>query len=313
MFTTTDNFTIVVKDNVKKIKSISKLLIGLCTLFFVIYILYYVLMAGTNDKEVLEQTRHIFDPIALYFHPEIEGLDIYKATAFTFIKFFIPIYVVYLVAEYIQNTMINIHNKTEERRIQNLKKMEKRKYLAQFEEIKYYSIAVSFDYLKNNKSNIPLKAINQLNNIIYEKLNNSISNNKLRTSVKGIFTIISTDFSHYDSVYENLLKTVSKIRSLISEKYDIDVIPTITTDAHKQSPLHDKITKTHFAIKGCNLKNRAVTTSLFCKKYNYLGLSKYIGTSIGVYNDSEQKTIGEMETYDLNVVVKNLSESFYTI
>ena len=310
MFTTTDNFTIAIKENAKKIKNISKILMGICALFFIVYILYYGLMAGSNDKEILEQTEPVFRPIADYFHSEIQGLDIYKETALTFIKFLVPLYVVYFITEFIQNTILKMHNKSEEIKSQNLKKIEKREYLQQFEKIKYYSIAVSFDYSKGSGSEIPLKAINQLNNVIYEKLNTSIGSHKLRTSTKGIFTVVSQDFMHYDSVYENLLKTVARIRNLISEKYNIEVIPTITTDAHNETPLHDNIVKSHFAVKGCNLKNKAMNTSLFCKKYNFLGFSKFIGTSIGVYNNNEPMTIGEVETYDLNIVIKNLAESF---
>ncbi len=307
MFTTTDNFTINTKRNFGKIKSFLGLIASLCFLFSLAYFIYYGLVFGTNDEILLGYTQNIFKPIAEFFHPEGNGLTIYFDTAVSLLKLLIPCFVLYLICEFFQSIILAIHDKLVDIKNKNIKKQEREKYLQQFESIKYFSIAVSFDYKKNGTIPPP-KAINQLNKIVNEKLEASLSGNKARIDISGIFSITSSNFNGYDVLYENLLKTVAKIRQIINKKYQIETIPTITTDAYMELPSESKVVGAHYAIKGCNLKNKAVNTNIFYKKYNYLGFEKFAGVSIGIYNNNQTSNLEFDAEYDLNIVIKNLSD-----
>ncbi len=307
MFTTTDNFIITTKRNFAKFKSFLGLIAGLCFILSLAYYIYYGLTYGSNDETLLGYTQNFFKPLATYFHPESNDLKIYLDTGTSLLKLLVPCFGLYLLAEFVQSIILGVYDKLMQIKYTNIKKQEREKYIQQFECIKYYSIAVSFDYTKNGTSPLP-KAINQLNKIVYERLEDALKNYKTKINIAGIFSITSSDFSKYDMLYEDLLKTTAKIRKIINRKYQIEVIPTITTDAYMEMPNANKIVGSHFAIKGCNLKNRAINTSLFCKKYNYLGYEKFIGVSIGIYNNNQSSNLELDAEYDLNIVIRNLTE-----
>ncbi len=311
MFKTTDEYAVSIKRGFRKIKSYLTFGGGLCLVVSIIYFLYYGLLASSNDPVALEYTEGFFNPVAQWLHPDLAGMELFKQTAITLLKYTIPCYILYIIAGGVEKLLLDINTKVNETKIRSMKKAEENKYLQQFENIKYYSIAISFDYKKNG-SDIPNKAINQLNKVIFERVTNSITTKKIKVQASGIITITSSDFTFYDALYENVLKTIRRVRELIKEKYCIDIFTTITTDAYTRQPIIDNIIGTHFAIKGCNLKDKAINTNQFYKKYNYMGYSKFAGTSAGIYNNFNEKQ-REEEEYDLNIVINNLSNEFDSI
>ncbi len=306
MFTTTDKFIITTKRNFAKFKSFLGLIAGLCFILSLAYYIYYGLTYGSNDETLLGYTQDFFKPLATYFHPESNDLKMYLDTGTSLLKLLVPCFGLYLLTEFVQSIILGIYDKLMQIKYSNIKRQEREKYIQQFESIKYYSIAVSFDYTKNGTLPPP-KIVNQLNKIIYERLENAL-NNKAKINISGIFSMTSSNFEKYDTLYEDLLKIIAKIKKAIDFKYQIDIIPTITTDAYTEMPSTSKVVGAHFAIKGCNLKNKAINTSTFCKKYNYLGYEKFIGISIGIYNNNQSSNL-ELDTeYDLYIVIKNLAE-----
>jgi hypothetical protein len=306
MFESTDSFTITVKRKIKSFKSFLNLLIGLCAVLAIAYFLYNGLVQGAGDNTAFEYTDMMFTPLADFLHPEITDTSKFFATATSLVLYIIPLFVLHIIADWIQKTLLDINEKVRAATDKNLKKRKQEEYIKEFTEISYYSIAVSFDY-KSNTIQLPTKVINQLNKVIYEKMTNNITGKNLKKQTSGVFAITSYNFEGYDELFGRLLKVISKIKSILEEKYKIEIIPTITTDAYTETPIISKIVTTHFAIKGCNLRNKAINTNLFNKKYNYLDMHKYEGISIGIYNGQTIDSIDK--EYDLYVVIRNLNDS----
>lgn len=120
----------------------------------------------------------------------------------------------------------------------------------------------------------------------------------------NVLIVMSGDFSSYDRVYDNILETLSKIRSEILKRYSLVLIPSIITDAHTGYPNVNNIAHNHNNVKHCNFNNKSCATKTFSRKYKLMNNYKYTGTPIGEYSiidDNKEKT------YSLNMINNNLS------
>lgn len=185
----------------------------------------------------------------------------------------------------------------------NRKHFEKEMF-AQYEEIKNYSICLSIDYEKNKKYKDNIKEV--LNKTIYSKIEDVLKKkfNVTTKRLDNVLIVMSGDFSSYDRVYDNILETLSKIRSEILKRYSLVLIPSIITDAHTGYPNVNNIAHNHNNVKHCNFNNKSCATKTFSRKYKLMNNYKYTGTPIGEYSiidDNKEKT------YSLNMINNNLS------
>ena len=312
MYNSADKFTITVKRFIKKIKSFVGFLAGAFLLFGCIYALYYWILYGTNDEIFREYTSPFFNPIAQLLCPDSKGIEVYLKTSYMLFIFLIPCLVFFMLAEMVQSLLFKIYDKFEALKKENTKIQEIKQYNEQFDKIKYFSVAISFEYLKSNTL-VSQKTAGKLNKIIYQKLAQAIRYEKTKIDFSNIYTMISLYFYDYDELQESIVKILSKIRKTVKEKYQINTIPTITIDAYTEQPTLSKVINTHLAVKSFNFKNKIISTDTFYKKYNFLGLKKYKGTSIGLYSSTQLSGGKYGETYDLNIIINNLAEKLDTL
>lgn len=306
MLKTTSKFELLIKDKAGAIKKFITVAIVSLVILSIAYFVYWGTMI--NDEELFEYSNTIMYPIAHYFFPNNEDSIIYRDTGIKLLVLVVPCFIAYFIIDSFEHFLLKMNAKVMTFQDKKTTKAQEIKYTNQpiKQDIEYFSISASFDYAKNKKSLSP-KTANRLNKVIYEnlkaKLRTKVLEGKIITS--GIFTIISKDFKTYDILYTKFLKVLASIKKEIQNSYGVEVIPTITTDAFETEPKKDNILKAHFAIKGCNFKNKAVTTHIFLTKYRELCFDKYGGVSIGLYS---QIVDSKAENFDLNIVFKNLSE-----
>ncbi len=176
---------------------------------------------------------------------------------------------------------------------------------AKYDELKVYSICLSIDYEKNKQNKNDSKEV--LNKVIYSKIEAVLKKTipSVGTRKRGdVLVITSYDFNSYDKIYDNILKALSNIRFEIFKRYQLVLIPSITTDAYVAYPNIDKVMKNHKNIKHCNFDNTSCSTKMFSKKYELMNNHKYSGVPIGEYSIIDYD---EEKTYDLNIVNRNLS------
>lgn len=174
----------------------------------------------------------------------------------------------------------------------------------QYSDLKVYSICLSIDYQKNRKSKNDNKEV--LNKVIYSKIENM-----LKAKVSEIMTkkytdalvIASCDFGSYDRVYNNIMKILSKVQKEILQRYQLTLIPSITTDAHTRADVYE-IKQNHNNIKHCNFANKACATKVFSKKYELTNNHKFKSTPVGEYSIIDSNT---EKTYNLDMINGNLS------
>jgi len=169
-----------------------------------------------------------------------------------------------------------------------------------------YSICLSIDY--DYKKKLTKEKKDLFNQIIYSKIKVALKNTNQNcdvTILKNVLIITSENFYNYDKIYEALLKILSNQKNNIKNKFDLELIATISTDAYlnQQNPLLTQ--RKHFNIQNCNFKNKACTTESFANKYKSLKQNKYAGVPIGKYVLKEKT---EEDNLDLNIVYKNLSK-----
>ena len=126
----------------------------------------------------------------------------------------------------------------------------------------------------------------------------------MKTIINDVLIITSEKFSKYDLIYESMLKMLSKIKPVVESKYNLEFIPSMTTDAFCEDVEMSNIKKQHYEIQSFNFKNRACSTAMFVKKYKHLKHKKYAGIPIGEYAYFDNNNT---DTYELNIIHKNLN------
>lgn len=183
--------------------------------------------------------------------------------------------------------------------------------LKKYNSINSYTICLSLNYRVKRDFSKDNKIV--INKVVYGKLKDMLSKLNLNVEIKiyqDSLIIMSDDFTIYDNVFDALLKTLSKIKSEVDERYDIYMMPSITTDAYEGRPELETIERNHSNIKHCDLTNMSCSTNMFLKKYKYLNKSKYIGTPIGEYSILDDKN---ENIYELNMVYKDLSKKLESL
>ncbi len=266
-----------------------------------LYLFYWVCLM--SDDFIYEYTGSIFSPLASLLFPNDNTYDIYKNTGILALVIIAPLSTLYWVCDKLEDTILNIFRKINEMDEASQTKKAMLEGLRQYEEIKSYSICISIDI--ESKKTLNKASIQEL---VYKSIKLNILKicPLLKVASDSVLIIKSDDFIKYDSVYEEILKSLAKSKTLLEKKYNLEIIPSITTDAYKQEASNVDIKRHHFDIMGFNFKNRSCTSALFAKKYKYLQREKYAGVPVGDFSHFEK---GGSETYELNIVYKNLSRA----
>lgn len=278
--------------------------------FLVLSIIYFAYWGAINcDEYIYEYTKDYMEPIAKFLNPNSMSLEIYKKTAIKFLLAIIPAYFCYSILdkleEHITKLAVIKENFEKERQEQVEKLIEFRKY----DHINSFSISMSLDFKTTGKISDETKAV--LTKAIFQKLKNIDPVNAKIDYDSKTFVLNSKSFYLYDLVYLKLTSTLAKAKRVIEETYKdygLKITPTIVTDAYSKDTCFKTIETKHFEIKNLILGNKAITTAEFKKKYQHINKSKYLGTPIGEYLNSDDKKSENFETYELNLVSSNLNK-----
>ena len=304
-----DGYSIRIKSKCKKIKNFLGILILSSFILGIIYMIYWTMIS--TQEIVYDYTYKFFSPLVLFLFPDAIGFDGYFYSSIALFLASIPLFFGCIVCDKTEDKLLRARQdflETKKRKEEIQKALE---YQKQFDEITQYSICLSIDYLSNSK---PVDKIlkEKINYVVFEKINKALKKVKCKkdTYLSNVLIITSNDFNCYDWIYDTLLDELAKAKKVIEEKYDFKFIPSLTTEACKEKIPVGKIKKHHFEIQSCNFKNRACSNMLFSKKYNHLNKNKYTGTPIGEYAVFENNATN---TYELNVIYKNLSDALKRI
>ena len=114
--------------------------------------------------------------------------------------------------------------------------------LKSYNAINNYTICLSLDYKVKRTFSVENKII--INKIIFAQIRNSLLKLGLKAGIKNledVLVIASDDFDVYDNLYSALLRILSKIKPEIDDRYDVVMIPNITTDAYTIRPDIERI------------------------------------------------------------------------
>ncbi len=308
MLHTTNIRVIEIRDTFRKIRKLINFSIIILAALSFIYLVYWT--AVMSDDMVLDYTASYFNPLAQFFFPSETSVDIYRSTGIALALLILPFGFLYYIADKIEAALIKKENRIQEVLENNRKKQEHINSLMQYEVIDSYSICLSLDYESKKIITEETKAV--LNNIVFQKIKKilNLSFEEAKVNAGNVLIVTSRNFEKYDYMYSMLLRALAKIKAVIEHKYELKIIPNITSDAYTQNEPINSIERYHKEIKKLNFKNRALSTAMFLKKYKYLKHNKYAGIPIGEYALFKD---GSMGTYELNIVFKNLSQTLASI
>ncbi len=303
MINMNNGFNARLKCRFRKIKGLISAAILVCATLSFIYFIYWA--AVMTDDMILHYTQQYFYPLANLLSFGEVSPEIYRHASFVIACTIIPLILSHVWCDKIEESILNHHAQLEdatERKARAAKYLNEAK---QFNALKNFSICLSLDY--NSKREIEDKTKQTLNKIIYKKLDTTLSLiPNLSIISDDVFILMSDDFNNYDYIYGSMLKMLSKIKNTVDKKYDLELIPSITTDATTINPRPEIIKNKHKEIQSFNFQNRSLSTAAFSKKYKYMNQNKYAGVPIGEYATFGTK---QEHTYELNVVSKNLIQT----
>ena len=299
-----DSYTLGVKSNFSLIKNFTIFSVIALALMSAGYFTFWI--GAISDELFFEYGKKIFEPLASFLNTGNVSIDAYLNTSLILLGIIFPVLIAQYLFDKFEETLINIHNSKKQKEQQKELLEEHKNYMSRFDSIKTYSICLSLDY--ESEKQISIQSKKALNQAIYSKIASilkSIEPNG-KVTYDDVLIFRAQNFSNYDFVYDSILNGLSKIKNVISQKYNCKIIPSITTDAYSGTIAETSIRKQHFEIQSFNFKNRALSTASFANKYKHLQQEKYIGVPIGefVYFGNEK-----MGTYELNVIHKNLSKA----
>lgn len=305
----TDNAYICdIKNDCSKVKNFATIMIIAAICLSVVYFLYWI--AVMSEPYVLTYTENTFAPLAKLFSFGDTSVEMYRRTSVVLFSLIIPLNFVYYLCDKIEDKLIESYIAKKEQEERQTAKRAHLKDLRQYDDIKSYSICLSLDY---KAKRVLTQATKQtLNKIIYSKFKSVLEGitYDLNISTGDVLIITSSDFSKYDNVYETTLKILAKIKSYADNKYDLETIPSLTTDAYITNAGIESIKKNHFEIQSCNFQNRACSTAIFTKKYKHINKNKYAGVPIGEYSTFDKD---DSKTFELNIIYKNLSQTLASL
>lgn len=272
-------------------------LIGLAVLSG-IYFVYWV--AVMTDPMIYDLGKWLFEPFAKFLTPTDTSMYIFRTASFKLFGLIIPtLLLYYMVDKYEQRAHEKYNAQLEEQQKQMLLYAKFQK-MHKYDAIKEYSICLSLDYSDNSKKE-------SLNGMVFAEVKDTMSKKipYVNVNIVSSDTMVmrSKEFDKYDYTYDVLLKVLACAKKMLSMNYNIEMTPSITTDAFMAGKHNKDIEQHHFEIQSFNLKNKALCTAEFSKKYQNMKFNKYAGVPIGEYAYFDKQ---EENTYELNVVNKNL-------
>ena len=298
-----DNYEPKIREKFNKIRKYITFSILACAILAITYFSYWILVV--NNDLVLDYTAKFFEPLANILAPFSQSCEKYRTTSFVCFGLIFALTFLNGFMNNLEEKLLKAYDKKIEIKQAKQKIEQKIAFEKQFDNIKQYSICLSLDYKTQNTKALDENFKRKLNKTIlssFEKHLNKIDS-KTNFYTQEAMIITSNDFEGYDKIYSNLLAYLGKTQKLIKEKYNLEMIPSLTTDAYISSIDLNKIQQQHFNIQNCNFKNKACSTATFSKKYNHIKKSKYLGIPIGEYAFLDDKTT---QTYELNIIYKNL-------
>lgn len=265
---------------------------------------YFVFWLGVvSDDILLKYMGAFFTPLAEFLNSSDYSIAIYQKTSFKLISFIIPFVFAYIVVGKFEENAIKQYFSNQEKQQKELKRQQDmyKKMRAETTRGKF-SICLSMEYSSEKK--LSMETIRKLNKAIFVKIHGVISNfiHDVYIVKNQTIVIVSNNYDKYDFIYSSLLKTLAVIKNSIENKFDLLLIPSITTDAVDRVVLDD-IVDDHFDIQNFNLKNRAVVTAEFARRYSNLQHKKYSSIPIGEFMSTNRQT-----PHELNLVYKDLNK-----
>ncbi len=306
---TNNLFAVEIKAKAKTFRKIITYSIFMLVFLSFVYMVYWI--GVMSDNMILDYSGYLFNPLAKFLFPFDDSLYIYRNTSVLLFCLVFPMMALYYVVDKIECRLLKENNDYFENLEKLKQKEEERKRLREFDIIKSYSICLSLNY-KN--SNIKDETKKHLNNTVFSKLKETLQviSKSISISINDVMVIYSSNFEGYDKIYSTLLKSLSKIQKILNDKYNIELIPSLTTDAYQNDDMINlsKIKKQHFEIQSFKMQNRALTSALFRKKYQHLNHNKFAGIPIGEYITTEKNS---NNSYELNVVYKDLIKTLASL
>ena len=309
MIHTNNLFAIETKSKAKTFRKIITCSIFMLIFLSFVYMIYWV--GVMSDDMILDYSGYLFSPLAKLLFPFDDSLYIYRNTSILLFSLIFPMMLMYYFVDKTESKLLKEHRAFLEHQ-QKIKLIQEQKNrLKEYDIIKNYSICLSLNY-KN--SNLQDKAKKQLNKTVFLKLKSALAllNKNINISINDVMIIISNNFDDYDKIYFVLLKTLSKVQKILNDKYKLELIPSLTTDAYQNNDMitTSKIEKQHYEIQSFKMQNRALTSALFRKKYQHLKHNKFAGIPIGEYLMMDENS---NSSYELNVVYKDLSKTLASL
>lgn len=306
----TDNlFAIETKTKAKSLRKLITFSIMVLLFLSFAYMVYWI--GVMSDDMILDYSGYLFTPLAKLFFPFDDSLYIYRNTSVVLFCLVFPMIFMYYLVDKTESKVLKEHREYLEYQQKEKIKQEEKNRLREFDIIKKYSICLSLNYAN---SNIKDETKKHLNRTIFMKLKSILNslNKNIKTSVDDVMIIVSNDFEEYDKIYMTLLRALSKVQNILKDKYKLNFIPSLTTDAYEYNDLIDasKIQKQHYEIQSFKMQNRALTSALFRKKYQHLKHNKFAGIPIGEYLMSDKNS---NNSYELNVVFKDLAKTLASL
>ena len=300
----TNEHVVKIKSACQQFRKFVNYVITLLVIFAFIYFIYYQMMV--NDQwEVFKDTRPLFLPLANFFTPDNTSDEVFLYTTFYLLGCTIPVALLYYVADFVKDILIKLYIASEDRAAKRSEEIAKKNELLQYEVIKYLSICFSFDWKSENE--LTQDAKNKLNAGIFSKIKKAISANAIKKDMRinKYFAVKLESFRDFDSLFEILVNIIAKIKSQIEAGGNLEMIPTIYADAYVEPESFENIEKNFSEIMKFNLSNKALSSQMFVKKYEFLQLKKYRGYSVGDYASFEGNKI---DNFEVNVIYNDLNE-----
>lgn len=296
-----------VQDVKGMVKSLKNFLGVLMLAFIAVGILYFCIwLAAISNDSFLEGSAPAINFIPNLFFPGETDYIMYRNTAGYLLAAIIVINVLFFVIDFFEDMFVKTYYKIHDVSGTIADNKQQRQIGKKYDEIDTYSICISADYDEATKK-ISESSKYKLNEVIYNSIVEKIVNfpQVVKYSQGNTFVFVNTNFVRYDELYNDILRALSGIKKKLMLKLKVNIIITITTDAHVRKYSFDDIIYQHKEIKKCNFLNRATTTADFLKKYKFMGFERFGGTPIGLYNSENG-----LHSYNLNIVYKNLSKTF---
>ncbi len=305
----TNEHVVKIKNACEGFRKLVNYTVTILVIIAFIYFLYYHMI--TNDNwHTFDDTKPLFLPLANLFEPDNTSNGVFLHTTGYLLVCAIPVWLLYYVADLIKDVLIKIHIAAEDRKAKKDEEIAKKNALLQYEVIKYLSFCLAFDWESENKLTEDAKS--KLNAGLYSKIKKAISANSIKKEmwINKTLVVKLESFKDFDVLFEILINILAKIKSQIEADGNLEMIPTIYVDAYVEPEKFEVIEKNFFDVMKFSLKNKAISSAMFVKKYSFLKHKKYLGYSAGDYASFEGNNI---DNFEINFIYDDLNETLFKI